>query len=516
VLTSSRGAAVVETVHYRGPIWPGLLAVGAAGLLGLVVAAGPQLDRLLLAGTITAAVALLAIVRPRASVLAVFVFLPFMAMIRRLLIPIAGWTSLDPLLLVGSALAVILIVRLFVVEQRTLLTDPLSKLVAALLAVAVIQTANPEGGGIFVGLGGLLFMAAPLLWFFIGRALADRSLVVAVMRIIAVAAIAIAAYGLYQTNVGFPSWDRDWVNIVAGPGTHNSSLYVGRSLRPFGTLSSASEYLMLLGVGMAICAAFASRARYLLLAIPFLGVALFLGSGRGTFVLACVALVTIFALSALRGRFALLAIGTALFATIGALLLLGPVFNRPATNSTNPLIAHQASGLGHPLNEQDSTLLVHWRAFLKGVTDGVSHPLGRGTGTTTIAADRLSGSSRGTASGTVTVAYGEGTQSIRGTDVDLSNIFYSLGLVGGLLYATIFVVAGYRLIRASRKNRDLAILGAIGIAIATLGQWLSGGHYALAPLLWFTLGWATRPSACEKPYPFPAAALRESSHARAA
>ena len=32
----------------------------------------------------------------------------------------------------------------------------------------------------------------------------------------------------------------------------------------------------------------------------------------------------------------------------------------------------------------------------------------------------------------------------------------------------------------------------MGLLVITLGQWLNGGYYALAPLLWLLIGWANR------------------------
>jgi hypothetical protein len=42
-------------------------------------------------------------------------------------------------------------------------------------------------------------------------------------------------------------------------------------------------------------------------------------------------------------------------------------------------------------------------------------------------------------------------------------------------------------------RRDAASLAVAGLLIVTLGGWLRGGHWALAPLTWFLIGWATRP-----------------------
>jgi hypothetical protein len=55
----------------------------------------------------------------------------------------------------------------------------------------------------------------------------------------------------------------------------------------------------------------------------------------------------------------------------------------------------------------------------------------------------------------------------------------------------------------------------VGLLIADLGQWLNGGYYAVAPLLWFLIGWAmaqaremdASPAPVERPRPWTRPAL---------
>jgi len=465
-----------------------LTATLAATALGAAVVLSSHPERLIAAATLVGILIAVASVNPRTAIILTFAFLPVMALLRRALIPVDDWTSHDPILLIAPAVGAFLAVRLFALDQRPLFDDWLSKLVAALLAVAALEVLNPKGGGLAVGAGGLLLIGMPLVWFFVGRELVDRSLALALLGLTGAIAVAVAVYGLWQTQVGFTAWDTDWLNSVSQANGGLGALRIGDSIRPFGTLASPSEYLLLLGVGVVVCVAFAPRLRYLTLAaLPILGAALFLGSGRSALLLAALAVVVMICLQLFRGRI-IVPIGLAVLVTIGGLLLVRPVLNHTASDSNNSLVAHQAAGLGNPLTESDSTLVVHARAFRTGVEDGVTHPLGLGTGSTTAAADRLGGDSQ---QNRIQVHHNGWVENIRGTDIDVSNAFLALGIVGGVLYVVIVAAIAIRLLRGYATTRDPALLAMIGIGIALLGQWLTPGHYLLSSLFWLLLGWAT-------------------------
>jgi hypothetical protein len=44
--------------------------------------------------------------------------------------------------------------------------------------------------------------------------------------------------------------------------------------------------------------------------------------------------------------------------------------------------------------------------------------------------------------------------------------------------------------RLALLQNKLAGLALVGLLSAALGQWLNGGYYAVAPLLWLLVGWA--------------------------
>ena len=432
-----------------------------------VAAADPSLARPLLAGVLVAALGMAAIGRPLAAAVATLLFLPFLAGVRRLLILEAGWQSQDPLLLVAPAVVTTICVVLFVIAGRPLARDLLSKLVVGVLVVALVQTLNPAGGGPRTGVIGLLFVGAPLLWFFAGRELATR----AAVRVVVFAMVAIAAfqavYGLWQTAVGLPPWDVAWL-VVNG----YYALNVGGVIRGFGTFSSSAEYVLYLGTGIAMCVALGLTARRAwLLPVPLLAAALFLGSGRSAFVATTVAVVVIASLSRLPPRRALSAIAWGLAAAALAAAVLAPALVQSGALSGNALAEHQVAGIADPLNPASSTAGVHAQLFFGGLRSGFTQPLGFGTGTTNIAATRTAG------------------DLARPTEIDISDAFVSLGLPGGLLYLGVVALSLRLAVVRYTATREPLALAVLGLLVVTLGQWLTGGHYALAPVPWFLVGW---------------------------
>ena len=116
---------------------------------------------------------------------------------------------------------------------------------------------------------------------------------------------------------------------------------------------------------------------------------------------------------------------------------------------------------------------------IEGLEQGIRHPFGQGTAVTNIAADR----------------FGIGS-STKGTEVDVSNAFVSLGLVGGLLFLALIIATFRHTVTSYLRRPDPVMLAVIVFLLVTAGQWLNGGYWALAPLTWFLVGWATsRPRA---------------------
>jgi hypothetical protein len=442
-----------------------------AGLVAALIVAMPSAYRGLFAIALFANGVVLAVKWPRAAAVAVLLYLPFIGLVRRLLIPDSGWSTHDPLLLVAPAIAVFLVYRVLAARKGRLQLDLIYKLVLGLLALALLQTLNPAGNGILAGLGGLLFLAVPLLWFIIGRELADRRTITFLLYGAIVAATVSSAYGLWQTEIAVPSWDQAWVDE-----TGYAALTVGETLRAFGTFPSAAEYAAYSGVGLVLIVAFMMNRRFTpVIALPFIAVATFLASGRTVIVLSLLAIMFLFALRtrSLSGGTFVMTLGFA--AVFMAAVVFGPALDRIGGQSSNSLVSHQVGGLLNPLDPEQSTLIGHLGLMGSGIAAGFEQPFGHGTGVTNLAGAQLSGN--GSA----------------GSEVDISDAFISLGLPGGLMYLTLVVLVLVTIAKRYARTGDPLVFAIAGALMVTLGQWLNGGYYALAAMSWFVIGWATRP-----------------------
>lgn len=458
-----------------------VLGVPAAAALGALVVLHPEWWRTLLAAALTLNGIVVAMRWPRAAAIAVLLWLPFLALARRLLISETAWTQQDPLLLVGPLVAIFLCYRLFVFDKRALAPDLLSKLVLALLALALFGVFNPFGvGGLLGGLGGLIFMGVPLMWFFVGRELGDRPLVSALLYSVVLVSIPIAAYGLYQTEFGsMPQWDLDWFDVTGYRSAVSDRTAAGTPLfRPWGTFSSTSEYSGYLGIGVVIGIAMLYHRRPVVaIAVPLLAVAVFLAGGRSVMALV---LLTVVALTALRTRnrvFGFAAVVLGVGAVFAVAVTLGPTVDRAAGLSGSTNLDRQVGGLLNPLDPNESTLLGHWSSLGAAIETAFSNPIGLGTGAPNLGA-----------------RVGGGVD--RETDIDIGDAFLGLGLPGGLLFAAIIVLSFREVFGRYLRSRqpDPLLFATGGVLIVTLGQWLQGGHYAASALTWFLLGSAIRPS----------------------
>jgi len=462
---------------------PLLLASAAAA--GLIAVSHPEWYRGALAIALCVNLVVLGMKWPRAAALATLLLLPFLALVRRLLIADAGFVSNDPLLLVGPVVALFLLYRLYVVEGRRS-DDRLFKLVAALLLVAVVQVLNPLAtGGLLAAAGGLLFVGVPLLWFFVGRELGDARSVTWLLYGSIVAACLVAAYGLLQTQYGtIASWDQAWIDVNGYGALLVKDSETGNALRPFSTFSSNQEYATFLSIGVTFVVAMALRRRVAAaVALPPLMLALFLAGGRGSLVLSAVAAVVLVALLTRSWLNGLLIVLVGVAVAYGAAATFGPRIDRAAGIGGDAVVERNVAGILKPLDPNKSTVVGHYQNIIDGFVEGVTHPAGQGTGATSIAT-------------TLTDSNNKDSEN------DLANTFISLGLIGGLLYLGIIVLMFRTVFARYVRHRDALSLAVAGLLVVTFGQWLNGGQYAVAPLLWFLAGWASRP----EPEPEPSVA----------
>jgi len=408
-----------------------------------------------------------------AAIAACMVFLASLGDYRRYAGYFSGYPQSDPLLLVAPACVAFLLL-LALVDNRIRGSSPLSLTLAAFMVVMVLQVFNPAQGSLAVGFAGALFYLVPLLWFWVGRAFGSRELLGLLLRSVVVPLGAAAAIlGIYQSLYGMLPFEASWTQAV-----RYEALYISEDvIRPFGFFTSSAEYTRYLLLCCVIVFASWIRGRSrLVLLLPVFLVALFLASSRGPVVMFTGAAVVLWAVSARSvsawmPRFVIAGIaGVALLA-----LVLSGLQKASLGGRVDALLSHQVEGLLHATDTEKSTAIGHLWLGVEGVVKGLASPAGRGLGATTLGAAK----------------YGEG---IFNAEMDVSNLFYALGAVGGILYVALIVMILRRALSMWRLRRDALDLAQLGLLVVTLLAWLLGGEYSIAALLWFSIGALERAS----------------------
>jgi len=421
---------------------------------------------------------------PRAAALATLLFLPFLGLIRRLLIEGAGWSANDPLVVVAPVVALFLVYRIYMLEGRRFDRDLLSKLVLFLLAVAVFQVVNPlAGGGVLVNLGGLIFLSVPLLWFFIGRGVGDERSVRFVLSAAILVAVAVGIYGMWQTELAagerMPAWDRAWYE-EAGYGALRiaNDANANNEVRPFSTFPSNGEYSGYLSLALIAIAALAFHRRFwALLALPVLLPAIFWSGGRAFIALTGVALVVLAGVRTRNLALGVVVVVLGVGSIFGLAAVAGPRLDKAAGVSGSVVTQRNISGLLHPLDPGRSSALARWGAFGTGISLGFQNPLGSGTGASNVAGRNLTDEAKGS----------------RETDHDVSDVFLSLGVLGGVTYLVIIFLVFRGVFSRYMRESGWLLFTTAGLLIVMFGNWLNGGMYTMAAITWFLIGWATRP-----------------------
>jgi hypothetical protein len=448
-----------------------LLGAVLVGLgIGIEATNGGSRLRDLAAMGLAIVIAAAAIRRPRWAMVAVLVYLPIMGLIRRLLIPVAGWTPYDPLVLLAPVtIAVIYLAYMYRRgrERSSLLMreDRLTYLVQLLVVVQILEMFNPLQGGLLAGLTGAIFSLVPLLWMVAAKAYFDETLLRKVLAYVAAFAVVAALYGLHQTFYGLLPFEQDWVALAG-----YAALYVGNHIRAFSTFSSAAEYAQYLAIGLMVWWGGVLHARPVakigaLAAMAVLGYALFLESSRGVIILSLAGMLSMLMVQqrSWGRRILLLVVALVLFA--GVYHVLGRF---AATASTNSLVAHQLGGLANPFNSQYSTLPAHFQMMISGLVSGLKDPFGHGLGSTNLGGALFGGTSAS-------------------AEVDFSNMFISSGLVGGILYLIVMAMVYIRVWMRAAEGSRLAQVG-LGILTCTVMSWLIGGNYSTVALIWTAIG----------------------------
>ena len=253
--------------------------------------------------------------------------------------------------------ALFLLYRLYILEDRPLVTDLLTKLVLGHHRARTGPGGQPLcQGGVLANLGGLIFLAVPLLWFFIGRAVADDTSVALLLKAVVAVALIVGLYGVFQTewSVGeqLPAWDQEWFEVAGYSAlTVADSAEANNTVRAFSTFPSNGEYSNYLAIGVIIVFALALHRRFWpILLAPFLAVAIFYSGGRATMALLGLAVVFLIGMRSRNGPLAALIIVAGVGAIFGLAAVAGPRLDQAAGVSDNAIASRNIQGLATPLD----------------------------------------------------------------------------------------------------------------------------------------------------------------------
>lgn len=452
-----------------------LMVVGALALGQQVVTGSPMLR-------ISAAVGLMvmmgvpALERPKTAMVALFAWLPFLGFVRRALIPTAGWSSLDPLLLVSSAVAILVFLTLMISKRAELGGTGLAKIFFAFSLVVLIQLFNPEQGSPLVALTGVMFIVVPMLAFVIARTLADDEYTKKIQYVVLITGVITAVWGLKQVYIGFTGFERDWLECCA-----YGALRINKTIRPFSTFTNSLEFAGYMGFGVAVCVARMLYAKgYARFLLGGCGVLMawagFLVGSRATVI---VTILAIFLLVGLRARSRMASAG--IFILLAGLAVLWAASNRSDPNTSltaqqgvEQLKAQQLVGLTNPFDSRVSTLPGHITRVEDGLLYSWHNPAGLGTGSITRGGQK----------------FRQGAST--GTELDFGNAFLAYGLIGGAMYVLLALRVFWQLYVLRRKTLSPVWAAVLAMAIISLGQWQNGGAYALSSMIWFMIGCADR------------------------
>ena len=444
------------------------LVVTAIAAVGIVPAfSGDGLgQRGFLAAVIFLFLALLTKSDPKIGFSATIVYLALMGWLRRSLTPYFDWVDMDPLLLVAPGVAIVFGGGALW-RTRGKSVSKMTKLVLALLVLMVLEIVNPLQGGIAVGVIGALFYIIPLLWYFVGRDMVDTKTLSVFLQTLVYISIVSLLYGFYQTWFGFSDTEIVWIKQAR----YDFILVPGMG-RAFSTYPSFAEYTRSLLFGSAILAAglfFRRKLGWVMIPLMVLGI--FLEASRGGMVAVLLVLCVLWAVMA-KDRKTWITRGAVagVVAVVSLVVVLTHVQNSNADAKTAVIVQHQTDGLLNPMDASKSTAGAHGSIMLGGIVKGFTTPIGLGLGSTSLASRKM------------------GNVDDNNSEVDISNVFTSLGFIGGFLYLAFVIISFGLAVKTWHRTRQLVWLSVVGILVVCAGSWLIGGEYTTSMVVWLCLG----------------------------
>ncbi|WP_303982435.1 hypothetical protein [Niallia circulans] len=415
--------------------------------------------------------AMLAIVRER-IIFFLIVYLAFMGLIRRALIPIASWSSFDPLLILGPSITIILALSLFweLKSQQSLGEEKPDKLMVALFLFGCVQMFNPYSGSPISGFVAAIYIIVPWLWYFIAFYKIKQKDIVRILNIVEVIGTLIALYGIYQTFFGILPFEQMWVDL-----TGYAALYLAEdTVRAIGTFPSAQEFVYFTMITFMIGFTKLIYKKDPLLHLPVVLVTLlsiFFASSRTIIFFIAIA---IFIVLIVTRKTLIRKITTGIISIIAFYMIWMtlPNLNPAWFGVAEPAVSHMVEGLVDPLSE-DQTGLGHIERFVDGMKSTFTNPVGHGIASVTKAADKSA------------------TTEAMSTEIDISNMIVAMG-VGGIIYMAVVFTTIYKALYLINKKNHLEYAISLAIFLGGFGTWINGGFYTATIITWLLAGWIHR------------------------
>lgn len=442
----------------------------------------PTSFRWIVMGTISFLLFVVAISSTRKGIIAILIFLPFMAFLRRAIYFVSPYAKYDPIHLVAPALVLFIFVGMLLFDRERLSQafkgNNLAKYVMVLLGLFVLQIFNPLQGGLLVGLGGAFYYIIPMMWFFFALCYANNQLIRKLMIAIVIIGIITGAYGLWQMAFGFLPVEKYWIETGGF-----ASLHVGRFIRTFSTFSSPEEYSRYLQIAGVIAFGYFLKRKNLgwLLIFAFIGISTIMTGVRSSvfgLALSISVLLVIWKAKNIRRAFVrLVLLASASLVIMSFISVPVSQFDYQSPSIFYTMAGHTARGFFNPVGERTfQSRLTLWKYLFTNIVR--RNPVGYGLGSTSIAAQKFGG-------------WGVGTEGY------IFALFVNSGVAGGLLFLIISFVAlkkGTELSVQSGGNKALAPLILAIIAGLILNNVFGSSFvlYSVAPIGWFLIGWVVK------------------------
>ncbi|MBI3450706.1 MAG: hypothetical protein HY049_17555 [Acidobacteria bacterium] len=418
---------------------------------------------------------------PRRGIFIILLFLPFMYYLRRQVLYFNDFSKTDPILIFPPLVAIAMFTGILLFQgnrcYRYFQSSLLMKLLVSLGGVYFLEMFNPLQGNILVGVAGAMYFIVPMLWVFMGFTL-DRRGIHKVFLLIIVVGTVTTAYGVYQHYFGLTAVEKYELE------SKNFLLTFGEKVRVMSTFSTVGDFSLYMVVTAFLAAAhyWRNKARplYLIPVGMVLFTLVFVAVRTAVFMLAFSLIM--FLIIYVRER--RLVVLRASMAFIGIGLIYSQLYSftpeqvwQGAGRSNDPFVVHTISGIAHPTEEKSFTMrLANWSYIVR--SSFTEFPVGRGLGSTTIAARRFAGG--------------------KGTEAD--SMFFELMYGSSPLAAFIFVGVGFVFFRdiltlASKSADPFTYRVVFGVLAAfflgsLFGQCLRDS--VSAPFAWLLIGWTIR------------------------